>query len=120
MNFKRGEKVVLITGCSEWERTHPLAQGLSLPSIGEVYTVREVCARGAIRLQEIVNPPRDFPSWGYMEAFFNAECFRRVVEKKKAAKSSKGMEILNSIRDGGHVSGREIELEKFKQREIAQ
>lgn len=56
----------------------------TFPVKGRVYTVRELFTYNGephVHLNEIVNPPDDFPA-GYGEPWFNAKRFRPVDDKR--------------------------------------
>jgi hypothetical protein len=78
MNFRVGQKVVLVEGF-----TQP-RPGEALPEVGGIYTVRDRVFYDDIltlRLDEIRNPEMDYgPGYGIVECSFHAENFRPAVQ----------------------------------------
>lgn len=86
-----GQKMVCIGGEGTpkppgWWDEWAAEWGVTRPTRGEVYTVRDIKARKKggfrIRLVEIVNPPVLMRGAPQQEPWFWAEMFRPVVEKK--------------------------------------
>lgn len=68
--FKVKQKIVCVIKANPW-RTE------KLPVVGEIYTVREV-EDNAVRLEEIVNEPRQYVDRSISEALFLNILFRPV------------------------------------------
>lgn len=78
-DWKVGDRVVCVDASNMDFR-----QGEELPKQGSVYTIREIrdLGRGvAVRLNEIVNPPKVYRP-GVMECGFFARRFRKVQPRK--------------------------------------
>jgi len=100
-NVRPGDKVTLIEALHHSCYTKALKQGWTIPSLGEVYTVRE-CLVGwtgkeeaiGIRLVEIRNAPKRLEVGAnqvdFVEVSFVLSKFRPVI-------SHKGMETLRSL-----------------------
>lgn len=84
MSLHIGQRVVCV---DDWFRPRGVLPGTILPRRGVVYTIRDIFdfeAWVAVRLEEIVNPPRHYRNdvTGEMvEAAFPAGRFRPVTER---------------------------------------
>lgn len=85
-DFVVGQKVVLIKPFPDQEIERAKADGVTLPSLGVIYTIREMepgyglyVARVALRFIELVNPPHH--SNGLEPAFIHT-MFRPLTARK--------------------------------------
>jgi hypothetical protein len=81
--FHVGQKVALVRDFGDAERQVAATYRFSLPSVGSVYTIRDIETTGQgthIRLAEIVNPAIPYTT-GWAEPNFLIERFRPVVDR---------------------------------------
>lgn len=85
-NFHVGQKVVLVRDFDPDRRASAPSDGIALPELGPVYTIREIGdfeGDVTVLLEEIVNKPRFYlDAFEVMEQAFDATRFRPVVERK--------------------------------------
>lgn len=85
-DFVVGQKVVLVHDFDPGVRASAPGDGITLPQMGVVYTIREIglyCDEPIVWLNEIVNEPHFYIDiFDVAEQGFGATRFRPVVEKK--------------------------------------
>lgn len=83
-NFRVGQKVVLVRDFTPDQRSNAPGDGIILPEMGVVYTIREIGlfeGEPMVWLDEVVNTQRFYLDiFEVMEQGFDATRFRPVVE----------------------------------------
>lgn len=85
LTAKPGDRVVMVVDYDFVTKLDAIRAGVSLPLLGQVYTVRDLCERlgePCVRVNEIVNDHRFYCELGFSdEQAFSARRFHPVVSR---------------------------------------
>lgn len=85
LTAKPGDRVVCVVDFEFATKLAAIREGVTLPLLGQVYSIRDMCARlgePCVRVVEIVNEQRFYEELGFAdEQAFSARRFRPVVSR---------------------------------------